>query len=177
MSKLTMTEQATAPDTPGTGQVVIYPNTDGVLCTKDDAGTVRVATFTGVANTFTAAQTFSDEINVRQHTSNNAWSIDVANGTVVTALDSAVFQFSTTTVFSGLVMVGSTVDGQAALFMCAGGVVVKISDGGNVYSTTFDTASKTNVYYHAGSTEYRLQNKTGVTRDYSIFTIRLRAAT
>jgi hypothetical protein len=55
--------------------------------------------------------------------------------------------------------------------------VVKISDGGNVYSTTFDTASKTNVYYHAGSTEYRLQNKTGVTRDYSIFTIRLRAAT
>jgi hypothetical protein len=170
MSRLKLVEQSTAPETPGTNQVVVYANTDGALCTKDDAGTVRTYAAGNVA------QTFTDEINVRQHTSNNAWSIDVANGTVVTAINDAVFQFSTTTVFSGLVMVGSTVDGQAALFMCAGGVVVKIADGGNVYSTTFDTASKTNVYYHAGSTEYRLQNKTGVTRDYSIFTIRLRAA-
>jgi hypothetical protein len=38
-----MVEQATAPDTPGTGQVVIYPNSDGALCIKDDGGTVRVA--------------------------------------------------------------------------------------------------------------------------------------
>jgi hypothetical protein len=43
MSRLTLVEQATAPDTPGTNQVVVYANANGELCTKNDAGLARVA--------------------------------------------------------------------------------------------------------------------------------------
>jgi len=127
------------------------------------------------ANTFTAAQTYSDEINVRQHTSNNAWSIDIANGATVVAANGAVFQFSTTVVFSGLVIVANATDGQVAMFLCGGGNVVEIADGGNVYSKTKDTATSSNLYYDAGTGEYRLQNNTGGSRTYSIFTVRMRA--
>jgi hypothetical protein len=43
MSRLKLVEQSTAPDTPGTNEVVVYANTSGELCTKNDAGTVAVA--------------------------------------------------------------------------------------------------------------------------------------
>jgi hypothetical protein len=43
MSRLRMVEQASAPDTPGTNEVVVYVNASGELCTKNDAGTVQVA--------------------------------------------------------------------------------------------------------------------------------------
>jgi hypothetical protein len=42
MSHLLFTEQTTAPTTPGTGKVVVYFKSDGLLYTKDDAGTERV---------------------------------------------------------------------------------------------------------------------------------------
>lgn len=129
-----------------------------------------------VANTFTAAQTFSDEINVRQHTTMELWSIDCANGSTLTMSNTFVFQLSDASAFAGLVAVINTTDGGGALFMCAGGVVVKIADGSSVYSTTSGTASKTNLYYDAGSNEYRMQNNTGGTRTYHIFSIRMRAA-
>jgi hypothetical protein len=38
MSTLLLVEQ-TAPDTPSSGQVIMYPKTDGKMYTKDDAGT------------------------------------------------------------------------------------------------------------------------------------------
>lgn len=130
----------------------------------------------GNASTFAAAQTFNDEINLRQHTSNNTWSIDVANGTPVVAANGAVFQFSQNTTFTGLVIVANQVGGQIAMFLCGGGVVVEIADGGNVFSKTKDTASSTNVYYDSGSGEYRMQNNTGSSGTYYIFTVRMRAA-
>jgi hypothetical protein len=43
MSRLKLVEQSTAPDTPGTNEVVVYANTSGELCTKNDAGTVAVS--------------------------------------------------------------------------------------------------------------------------------------
>lgn len=128
------------------------------------------------ANTFTAAQTYSDEINVRQHTTMEQWSLDIADGTALTMPNTYVFQFSDASVFSGLVIVTNTTDGGVGMFTCGGAVVVKVADGSSVYSTTKDTASKTNLYYDAGSNEYRMQNNTGGSRTYHIFTIRLRAA-
>ena len=128
------------------------------------------------ANTFTAAQTYNDEINVRQHTTTEKWSIDAANGTTLTMSNGNTFQFSAASAFAGLAIVINTTDGGAGLFMCGGGVVVKVADGSSVYSTTKDTASKTNVYYDAGSSEYRMQNNTGGSRTYNIFSIRLRAS-
>ena len=130
----------------------------------------------GLANAFAAAQTFNDEINVRQHTSNNAWSIDCANGTPITMSNGTVFQFSQNTTFAGLVMVLNTADGQMGVFACAGGQVSEISDVANVYSKTKDTATSTNVYFDAGSGEYRMQNNTGASRTYYLFTIRMRGA-
>ena len=129
-----------------------------------------------VANTFTADQTFNAEVNVRQHTTSNLWSIDVANGTTVTAANGAVYQFSATTVFSGLVVVANATDGAIAMFLCGGGQVAEVADASNVYSKTKDTASSSNLYYDGASGEYRLQNNTGGSRTYSIFSVRMRAS-
>lgn len=40
MSYILLVEQ-TAPETPSTGQVLLYPKTDGILYSKDDLGTER----------------------------------------------------------------------------------------------------------------------------------------
>ena len=128
------------------------------------------------ANTFTAAQTYNDEINVRQHTTSNLWSIDVANGTTLTMANGNTFQFSTTSAFSGLVIVINTTNGGAGLFMLGGGVVVEVADGSSTYSSVKDTGSSTNVYYDAGSGQYLMQNNSGGSRTYHIFSIRLRAS-
>lgn len=128
------------------------------------------------ANTFTAAQTYSDEINVRQHTTTEKWSIDVANGTTLTMANASIFQFSAAAAFAGLVIVVNTTNGGAGLFMCGGGVVAEVADGSSTYSVTKDTGSSTNVYYDAGSGQYLMQNNTGGSRTYHIFTIRMRAA-
>jgi len=128
-----------------------------------------------VANTFTADQTFSAEVNVRQHTTMELWSLDCANGSTLTMANTFVFQFSDASVFSGLVILANSTDGGVGLFMCGGGSVVKVADGSSVYSTTSGTASKSNLYYDAGTNEYRLQNNTGGSRTYSIFSIRMRA--
>ena len=44
MSKQVMTEQATAPDTPSSGKVIIYAKTDGLMYSKDDTGTETAMT-------------------------------------------------------------------------------------------------------------------------------------
>lgn len=127
-------------------------------------------------NTMSGTNTFSGEVDVRGHNASNQWSLDVSGTTSVTALANAVFQFSATAVFSGLVVVANSQDGQIAMFLCGGGNVDEVSDPGNVYSKTKDTASSNNLYYDSGSGEYRLQNKTGATRNYYIFGVRLRAS-
>jgi hypothetical protein len=49
MGTLYLTEQ-TAPDTPPTGQVVMYPKTDGYMYSKDDAGTETQLNTPGAAS-------------------------------------------------------------------------------------------------------------------------------
>lgn len=129
-----------------------------------------------VANTFTTDQTINGELNLRQHTTTELWSIDVANGTPVVAANGAVFQFSDASAFSGMVCVVNTTDGAIALFLCGGGQVGEVSDPSNVYSKTKDTASSTNLYYDGATSEYRMQNNTGGSRTYNIFSVRLRAS-
>jgi hypothetical protein len=126
------------------------------------------------AQTFTAAQTFGDEINARPHTSNNAWSIDVANGTTATVPNGSVYQPSSTSVFSGFLLIANATDGGVGLFLLGGGVVVEVADTLGVYSNAVGTATSTNVYWD-GSSQYLIKNNTGGSRVYSIFTIRMRA--
>lgn len=57
MSKIILAEQASAPDTPGSGKAAVYVNTTPALCWKDDAGTVRVAPAT-TSGTWTPALQF-----------------------------------------------------------------------------------------------------------------------
>jgi len=118
----------------------------------------------------------STDVPVRQHTTDNAWSIDASGGSTVTATAGAVFQFSDDSTFSGLVIVTNNTDGGVGLFTCGGGVVVKVADGNSVYSVTKDTSSKNNLYYDAGSNEYRLQNSNATSRTYQIFSVRMRAS-
>jgi len=125
---------------------------------------------------FTAAQTFTDEINVRQHTTTEKWSIDVANGTALTMANAAIFQFSAAAAFAGLVVVLNTTNGGVGLFLMGGAVVVEVADGSNTYSVTKDTGSSTNIYWDSGSSQYLMQNNTGGSRTYNIFTIRTRAS-
>jgi hypothetical protein len=136
------------------------------------AGASGTAALSDVATTFTAAPTFSSDINVRTHSASNLWSIDAANGAGSTLADTATLSLSGDGTFQGLVMIGSTVDGQVGLFMVGGGVVAEVADGGGTYSNTKDTGSSTNVYFEGGT--YLVQNKTGVERTYTIFSIRLR---
>ena len=129
------------------------------------------------ASLYTAGDlTVGGETNLRQHTTTEQWSVDIANGTSLTMANAAVFQFSDAAVFSGLIIVTNTTNGGVGLFTAGGAVVTKVADGSNTYATAKDTASKTNVYYDAGSSEYRMQNNTGGSRTYNIFSIRLRAS-
>jgi hypothetical protein len=169
MSRLKLVEQSTAPDTPGTNEVVVYANANGEICTKNDAGTVRTYAPSNIAPTFT------DEINVRQHTSLEAWSIDIANGTALTLPPDTPFQFSAVPAFSGLVIIGDSVGGGTGMFLCGGGAVVEIADTLNTFSTSVGTNDNINVYWN-GSTQYLIINTFAVDHTLNIFTVRLRAA-
>lgn len=180
MSRLRLVEQTTAPETPGTGQVVVYANTDGELCAKNDAGTVRASPGLGVANVFTAVQTFTlgintGDLNLRPHVSDNNFSLDIAEGATVTLTNTQEMDMSSNSVFSGLVLIANGTDGQAALFLCSGTFVVEIADTQTKYSNAKGTETSTNLYYSAVANKYILENFTGGSRTYSIFSIRLRA--
>lgn len=107
MSKLTLVEQATAPDTPGSGRVSIFVDTNGDLAWKDDAGNVikvaaagsytltipatGTAALLGTAQTFSAAQTFSNALVAPgmkpAADSTTALQLQKSNGTAVLTVD------------------------------------------------------------------------------------------
>ena len=128
-----------------------------------------------VANTFTAANTFSDEINVRQHTSDNTWSIDVANGTTKALAAGGIYQPSSTSVFSGLVIINDATNGGCGMFLCGGAGVVEVADTLGTFGTAVGTASSINVYWD-GASQYLIKNTFGVSHTLNIFTLRMRAA-
>jgi hypothetical protein len=174
MSRLTLVEQATAPDTPGTNQVVVYANSDGSLCAKNDAGTVRVAPGLGVANTFTAAQTFSVAPQVPPALGSNVFSLD-ASGSSYSMAASTSRNLTTSVNFSGLVIITENYNGYSALYLFGGASVVLLNvTGANVFSSTFNTASRINVYQDSGGLS--VQNLTAETRGIYVMALRTRAA-
>lgn len=147
-----------------------------MLIAVNQAGTANRITLDSSLIRLSGNVNVTGEINARQHTTTEQWSLDIADGTSITMANAAVFQFSDAAVFSGLIIVTNTTNGGVGLFTAGGAVVTKVADGSNTYATAKDTASKTNVYYDAGSGEYQMQNNTGGSRTYSIFTIRTRAS-
>lgn len=99
---------------------------------------------------------------VRGHVSSNSWSID-ASGSYVDIGNNASMQFSATGVFSGEVLISTDYQGAIAKFTLGGGVVTKMADGHNLFTTTKDTPGKINVYFDgtASPVQYLLQNKLG----------------
>jgi hypothetical protein len=80
--------------------------------------------------------------------------------------------FDTPNNFAGLVLIRETaVDGSAALFLTAAGVVAEISDPSGHFSNTSGTATSTN-FYRSGTT-LTLENRRGGSRTYNILAIRI----
>lgn len=145
--------------------------TGGYTLTVPATGT---AALRGVAQAFTAAQTFDGDINVRPHAAAEAWSVDIADGIAAEVPDTYVYQFSIDKTFAGMIMVSNDEDGEIGLFLCAMNVVVLVAQTGTKYSNTSGTSGKSNLYPD-GAGEYRLKNETGAARNYRLFSIRMRA--
>jgi len=120
------------------------------------------------------AATFGNEINVRQHTTSNLWSIDAANGTTLVLPASNVYQVSSTSVFSGLIIINDATNGNVGMFLCGGGVVVEVGDTGGTFGTAVGTANSINVYWN-GTAEYYIKNTFAASHTLNIFSIRMRA--
>ena len=107
MSKIILAEQSSAPDTPGSGKVAIFVDTNGDLAWKDDAGNVikiasagaytltipatGTAALRDVAQTFSAQQTF-DQAPIAPGMkpaadSTTALQLQKSNGTAVLTVD------------------------------------------------------------------------------------------
>jgi hypothetical protein len=74
--------------------------------------------------------------------------------------------------FTGFIMISNNED-VSAIFALKGatGATLEVSDPDGHYSVTQGTASSTNVYWNAGTSRYRLENKRGAEVTYSIFRI------
>lgn len=123
----------------------------------------------------TGAATFGNEINVRQHTSNNAWSLDAANGTTLVLPAGSVYQPSSTSVFSGLFIINDATNGACGMFLCGGGTVVEVADTAGTFGITVGAANSINVYWN-GTAEYYIKNTFAASHTLNIFTIRMRAS-
>lgn len=107
MSKIVLAEQSSAPDTPGSGKVAVFVDTNGDLAWKDDAGNVikiaaagsytltipatGTAALLGTAQTFSAVQTFSNALVAPgmkpAADSTTALQLQKSNGTPVLTVD------------------------------------------------------------------------------------------
>lgn len=107
MSKIVLAEQASAPDTPGSGKVALFVDTNGDLCWKDDAGNVikvaaagsytltipatGTAALLGTAQTFSAVKTFDNALVAPgmkpASDSTTALQLQKSNGTAVLTVD------------------------------------------------------------------------------------------
>lgn len=85
-----------------------------------------------------------------------------------TVADNGTLALSTNE-FAGNIFVDSQI-GTGATFYLAGAnnVVSERDDPYSHYHTVKDTAGYTNIYWDAGSSRYVLQNKTGVSKAYTI---------
>ena len=150
MSKILLSEGA-APSTPASGYLAVYATTSGTLGVINDGAVDSTVPLLGVAQTFTATQTFS---NVSIGTSGGATAITKpADGHTLMALDGvsmaagAKFTFPST---NGLLVVTSVTAGRSSVYALTASTVTAIAQDASGYSTIMGTASKINVY-HNGS--------------------------
>lgn len=113
---------------------------------------------------------------------NTFWGIDYApvDGTgnsYVTLAFGATYDLASG---SGIVFIMENSSSVGVLIaQCAYGATYIVSDPAGRYSTVFNTVSKVNFYYNAGTGTYRIQNNysSGTTYSFWVATIRVRATT
>jgi hypothetical protein len=73
------------------------------------------------------------------------------------------------TAMQGMLVVCDS-EGLSAIFHVTGTnhTTAEVSDPSAVYSITAATATSTNVFWNAGSSTYRLENKRGTSRNYRV---------
>lgn len=83
--------------------------------------------------------------------------------------------FSNASVFAGLIIVQAD-SGVIAMFLTGGGVISKLADSHNVFSTTYGTAGKINVYLttSAPTNVVGIDNRLGVTITVRVMALRIR---
>jgi hypothetical protein len=103
------------------------------------------------------------------------WAIDFASGTgsgaYVTIANDGTYDVA---VGSGMLFVWDDGGSGVSQIMCYYGQTAITWQDGTFYTVTADTANKVNVYYNAGTNKYRVQNKSGSSKNFYISTIRLR---
>jgi hypothetical protein len=164
MSKIVLTEQSSAPDTPGSGKVAIYVDTSGSLCFRRDDGTIAkiaaagtytltipasgTAALRDVANTFTQAQTFSGVLTApgMKPASDSTTAVQIQNaaGTAILTVDTTNSRVTATSV-------GVSASGQmtkpAAGVVRQGMEYTSIANDGVVTVLSGDTRALVYIYY------------------------------
>ena len=77
---------------------------------------------------------------------------------------------------SGLLVLGESAGQVMGLLFLAIGIVTVVTNATSNITNAFGTASKLNVFYNAGTTSYRIENKTGATVNLYLSMQRVRAA-
>ena len=162
MSKILLSEGA-APSTPATDYLAIYATTGGTLGVKNDGAVDSTVALLGVAQTFTATQTFS---NVSIGTSGGATATTKpADGHTLMVLDrvslaaAAKFTFPST---NGFLAVTNATAGRSGTYLASGGAIAVIAQDASGFSTTMGTANRINVYYNGSA--YEIENGYGTSQ-------------
>ena len=157
MSKVLLSEGA-APSTPASGYLAVYATTSGTLGVINDGAVDSTVPLLGVAQSFTATQTFS---NVSVGTSGGATAITKPNdGHTLVSLDrvsmaaDAKFTFPGT---NGLLVVTNSSQGRSSVYAMTASTITAIAQDTTGFSTTMSTASKVNVYYNGSF--FEIENK------------------
>ena len=71
---------------------------------------------------------------------------------------------------AGLVMIFCHEEASTALFNLNGsaGATGEVSDLSGIFTNTFDTAASINVFWHASTSSYRIQNRRGANRTFIV---------
>lgn len=101
-----------------------------------------------------------------------SWSLSSATATTaITVADNGTYDLATG---SGLIMIGASNGARAALITWFGSMSIIYQDAAS-FTVTAGTASKTNVFYNAGTSKFRIENKSGGSIDYFLVMLRMRS--
>ena len=106
-------------------------------------------------------------------TPSSAWNMDFTQNTAISIANNGTYDLAAG---SGLLVLGESAGQVMGLLFLAIGIVTVVTNATSNITNAFGTASKLNVFYNAGTTSYRIENKTGATVNLYLSMQRVRAA-